>query len=187
MEISEKNIIDLLQKADQQAIRLIYDKWGHTLYGVSLQIVKDQHLSENVIQDSLISIWKNASKYDPGKAKLFTWIYQIVRNKSIDCYRKQQKNRTENIQNAGNNVSYYHAEDWLKSVELRKNISDLDPKYQEVIDFLYLQGFSQREMAKETGIPLGTIKTRFKKALELLRKVYTGLSVLLLVTILLYG
>ena len=70
---TEKRIIDLLQKEDKRALNLLYENYSNSLYGVILKITINEEIAEDALQETFIKVWKNAHKYDPSKAKLFTF------------------------------------------------------------------------------------------------------------------
>ena len=187
MSHSEAYITELLLAGDKKAIAYIYDKWADPLYGVIYNICKNEDVARDVLQETFLKVWEKSSTYDSKKAKLFTWIYQIARNKAIDVYRKNQKFNTENIQKANLVVSQVKSDQRLYHSELEEHISRLEPKYQEVLRSLFFDGMTQVEMSKETGIALGTIKTRLRIALRELRQIYSIASVVVSIICLLYG
>lgn len=187
MERTEAYITILLQEGEKKAIGYIYDKWADALYGLIYNICKDEAIAKDVLQDTFVKIWEKSDSYDPQKAKLFTWIYQIARNKAIDAYRRIKKSQTENIQKANFIVSNSRSDQQLYHSELEEHISMLEPKYQEVLQSLFYEGLTHVEMSKKTGIALGTIKTRLRIALRELREIYNEPSIIILIISLLYG
>lgn len=187
MTPSEAHITQLLQAGDKQAIALIYDKWADPLYGVIFNICKNEEIAKDVLQETFLKVWEKASTYDSKKAKLFTWIYQIARNKAIDAYRKNKKNQSENIQKANLIVSNTKSDQRLYHSELATQMKMLEPKYQEVLQSLFFEGLTQMEMSKKTGIALGTIKTRLRIALRELRHIYNEPSIVIILLIMLHG
>ncbi|MDF1694410.1 MAG: sigma-70 family RNA polymerase sigma factor [Saprospiraceae bacterium] len=185
--MTEENIVQQLKAGDKKAIAYIYDKWADPLYGVIYNICKDEAIAKDVLQDTFVKIWEKSNTYDAKKSKLFTWMYQIARNKAIDAYRKIKKSRTENIQKANLIVSSIRSDQSLYHSELAKHISLLDPKYQEVLKSLFYEGLTQLEMSKKTGIALGTIKTRLRIALRELRGIYNEPSIVVMILSVLYG
>jgi len=169
---TEAHIIVLLQERNKEAIALMYDKWADALFGVINNICKDENAAKDILQDTFIKVWEKGHQYDPKKAKLFTWIYQIARNKAIDHYRKYKKSQTQEIHFANTIVSRLESDQGLYNSELEKNINKLEPKYQDVLRAFYYEGLTHVEMSKETGIALGTIKTRLRIALRELREFY---------------
>ena len=184
---SEAYIIQLLKAEDKKAMACIYDKWADPLYGVIINICKDENIAKDVLQDTFLKVWEKSALYDAKKAKLFTWIYQIARNKAIDAYRKIKKSQTENIQKANLIVSNVQTDQKLYHSELNAYISKLEPKYQQILQSLFFDGLTHNEMSEKTGIALGTIKSRLRIALRELREIYKEPLIVVLIISWLYG
>lgn len=168
----EANIIELLRREDQSAISLIYTNYAEVLYGLIHRIVKSDEIAQEVLQDTFLKIWKNAKKYDPNKARLFTWFANIARNSAIDKVRSadyRKRKITGSIDAVTNAQSLGSNEIYIEDVGLKTIINSLDEKYRLLIDMVYFQGYSHRDLEKELNIPLGTIKTRIRSALKELR------------------
>lgn len=169
----ESKIIALLKQKDKEAIVLLYDNYSAALYGIILKIVQSETVAQEVLQDVFLKVWNNAEKYDADKGRLFTWLAQIARNAAKDALRssrQKQDNKTDSLaDNVGNDSSLSHNLHIADS-GLRKTIDSLDKKYREIIDLLYFQGYSHSEAAKELEIPIGTLKSRVRKAILELRK-----------------
>lgn len=169
----EQRIAQLLRQEDRAAIDLIYQNYAGTLFGVINRIVGSKEVAEEVLQDTFVKIWKNALKYEAGKGRLFTWFANIARNTAIDRVRSASFRKSKQTTSTENLVSM----DVLGSVEshiadsgLQKVLDSIAPKYRQLIELAYFQAYSQREIEKELNIPLGTIKTRLRKAIDLLRE-----------------
>ncbi|MEL7021235.1 MAG: sigma-70 family RNA polymerase sigma factor, partial [Bacteroidota bacterium] len=153
----DDQIIQFLHQNDQQAIGMIYDKYGAALYGVVTKIVKSDTIAEDVMQDAFVKIWKNASTYDRTKGKLFTWLLNITRNTAIDRirsakYRHAQKSIS--LDNSVYNDSSLSTETQVDHIGLDKVLHSLDDKYRVVLDMIYLRGYTQKEVEEELKIPL---------------------------------
>jgi len=169
----EKEIVDLLKNEDKKAISLLYEYYSDSLYGVILKIVTDEYIAQDVLQESFVKIWKNAKKYDPKKAKLFTWLYRVAYNTAIDKIRSTSNKTTKEIQIESSNVYKLTSKGLNQDViDIKKHLSTLDEKYQIVINALFFEGMTQQEASDELEIPLGTIKSRLKIGLRELKKIY---------------
>ena len=169
----EKEIVTLLKKEDKKAISLLYQHYADSLYGVILKVVTDEHIAQDVLQESFVKIWKNARKYDPKKAKLFTWLYRIVYNSAIDKIRSTSNKTNKEVQIETSNVYRITSESLNQDVlDIKKHLGTIDEKYQIVINALFFEGMTQQEASDELEIPLGTIKSRLKIGLRELKKIY---------------
>lgn len=172
--MSDDELVTLLHSNREQAIRPILDKYGDALYGVVLKIVQVREVAEDVMQDAFVKVWKNADNYDPSKGRLFTWLVNIARYTAIDKIRTVKFK--ENRKTISLDRTVYENEGLsetmaIRDVGLQKVIESLEEKYQQLIDLLYLQGYTQSEAAKALNIPLGTVKTRSKAAISQLRNI----------------
>tara|TARA_R110002096_G_scaffold135456_2_gene287113 strand:- start:8261 stop:8788 length:528 start_codon:yes stop_codon:yes gene_type:complete len=162
-----------MKSSQTEAIELMYDKFSDSLYGIALSVLKNEEEAQDVVQESFIKGWRKLSTYDPLKGTLFTWLLNITRNTAIDKLRTSSKKRESEIQITesivGNAEGLSFNPDFL---DLRKHLGNLEVKYQEIIDALFFQGMTQQEASDELGIPLGTVKTRYKIAMRELRKVF---------------
>lgn len=142
--------------------------------GTIARIVGDPALAEDILQEVLVKVWQKADQYNPDKGRLFTWLINIARHAAIDKTRTAKFRREAHIQEDSQVVdrteggeSYELATDVIGVPEL---VEKLAPQYREIIDILYFKGYSHREAAKEMDIPLGTLKTRVRLAIQQLKK-----------------
>lgn len=171
---SEDELVALLKIKDPQAFSYLYDNYSAALNGVIFRMTQDKELSEDILQETFVKIWNNFSYYDPSKGKLFTWMINLTRNLVIDTLRSKGYKKQQKISSDENSVSYVKDERagvaQFDSIGVRKQLEQLSPEQRRIIDMAYFEGFTQDEIAKETGIPLGTVKTRMRAAIILLRK-----------------
>lgn len=169
----EKEIVTLLQASDKRAITLLYENYADALLGVIKKIISDNDTAQDVLQESFVKIWRYSKKYDPNKAKLFTWLYRIAYNSAIDKVRSL-KNKTEKEVQIETSAVYTITSGMLNEdvLDIKKHLSTLDEKYQIVINALFFEGMTQQEASDELDIPLGTIKSRLKIGLRELKKIY---------------
>ncbi len=151
---------------------MAYQNYGDTLLGLIYKVVQSREISEEVLQDTFVKIWKYSAQYDASKGRLFTWFANIARNTAIDKvrsadFRKGQK--TGSVENFVNSDKLGSTASQIADSGLKEVINSLDEKYRKLIDLVYFQGYSQREIEKEFSIPLGTVKTRLRTAINELR------------------
>lgn len=184
--MDDSKIIALLKENPRQAVAEILTKYGNALLGLIFKIVGSKEVAEEILQDTVIKVWKNSDKYDASKGKLFTWLLNIARNTAIDKVRTQkfQRQRTsKQLDNTVNNDVAFSEEMQIKDIGLHQQINSLDEKYRQIIDLLYLQGYTQQEVTDTLDIPLGTVKSRVRIAIRELRKILNNSSILFLVSL----
>jgi len=182
--LSQKNNIDfevllILRNTNREKwLSAIYDYYASALHGVVYRIVGDHTEAEEVLQNVFCKVWEKADQYDPDKGRLFTWLLQIARNSAIDHtrsknFRKSQVTNTidDHILQIQNDL---REEINVNSIGIKEFTQILKRNQKEIIDLIYFQGYTQSEVAKELGIPLGTVKTRVRYAIKELRKAMTN-------------
>ncbi|SDB53286.1 RNA polymerase sigma-70 factor, ECF subfamily [Flavobacteriaceae bacterium MAR_2010_188] len=171
----EENIVQLLKVGDKRALNLLYENYSDSLYGAILKVTINEEVAQDALQETFIKVWKNAKRYDPTKAKLFTWLFRIARNTAIDKLRSFNNRYEKEVQIDKSDVYILPATSLNQDVmDLKSHVARLDEKYQIVLNALFFEGMTQQEASEELEIPLGTIKSRLKIGLRELKKVYSS-------------
>jgi len=174
IKYTEEELITLMQSGDQSAFEYLYDHYSGALNAVIFKLINDQQLAEDLLQEAFIKIWNNFSSYDASKGRLFTWMLNITRNLTIDTIRSKGYKKQSKIQAAESVVSYtsnnIDENNKFDSIGIRQQTLLLKEDQKQVIDLAYFEGFTQEEISKKLGIPLGTVKTRMRTAISVLRK-----------------
>ena len=160
-----------LQQGDPAVIGELYETYGSALFNIVLRIVHSQQLAEQVLQDTFIKVWRYGNSYEPSKGRIFTWLLNIARYTAIDVTRTtmyRQSICTDDVSTLSYNL--YTEPLYVDGLDIREVAGKLKNKYYQLVDLIYFQGFSQQEAAEEVGIPLGTLKTRLRQAILLLRQ-----------------
>lgn len=148
----------------------MYDNYSAALFGIILRIVKDRSIAEDLLQQTFLKIWEKAITFDSNKSTLFTWMSTIARNTAIDMVRLK---KFQNIQKTDTIDFNVHDIEKTYINESKLDINTLnallDDKYRIVLEKIYLEGYSHADLAEELGIPLGTVKTRLRKAISIIR------------------
>lgn len=151
----------------------LYDHYSGALFGVIVRIVQKEELAEEVLQDVFLKIWDKIESYDAGKGRLFTWMLNIARNQAIDKLRSREiskSNKTKDIDSLVHIIdNQEQVEQRIDGIGVSEILKALPEEQRFVVDSLYFKGYTQSELAEESGIPLGTVKTRLRSAMQQLR------------------
>ncbi|HEX5023911.1 MAG TPA: RNA polymerase sigma factor [Agriterribacter sp.] len=171
-DYTETDLVLLLKQRDQAAFDYLYGRYSGALYAVILNVVQDKETGNDVLQEVFIKIWRRLDQYDAAKGRLFTWMLNIARNASIDATRgKHFKNIRRNVEITDSLGSLPGTELVnTDSIGIADIVKKLPGEYGRLITLAYLKGYTQEEIAKEENMPLGTVKTRIRKALIALKK-----------------
>ncbi len=170
---SEEELVLLLKQQSRDAFNYLYKNYAGVLYGVITKVVTDEHTANDVLQEAFVKIWNNIKMYDAAKGRLYTWMLNLARNTAIDKLRskgeimkgKIQMGETD-VSNSGNTRKTEISTD---AIGLRKIVSGLRPEYEVIVDMAYFKGYTLDEISKTLNVPLGTVKTRMRSAMQQLR------------------
>ncbi|MBO2012249.1 RNA polymerase sigma factor [Hymenobacter negativus] len=167
----EESLVQRLVARDEQALRILHDRYSRNLLAVILRLVHDEALAQDVLQEGLLKVWLSIDRYDAARGRLFTWMVRVCCNQAIDALRSPRHrfhSTTKSLEvgsaQRASAASTFNPE----HIGLRELTLLLKPKQREVIDLLYFGGFTQAETAEKLGVPLATVKTRARAAIQVL-------------------
>ncbi|MCF0039364.1 RNA polymerase sigma factor [Dyadobacter fanqingshengii] len=172
---TEQELTSLLKSNDRSAFEYLYDHYSPALYGIIIKIVKDEERACDTMQDTFLKIWKNIGSYNPEKGTLFTWILNIARNTAIDKLRVEiKKDKIINLESVRDrdlcSVAIFNP--LPATMDLRSIVDRLLPERKLLIEMVYFQGYTHEEVSERLSLPLGTVKSRIRKALQELRHIF---------------
>ena len=168
-------------------MRYLFDHYGGALNNIISRIVTEPQVCQEVLQDVLLRIWENVDSYEPDKSRLFTWMARIARNAAIDRVRSKgyrQHGKTDGIDAIVVNHTTLSETMPVEHIGLAKLLDRLDNNYRSIIDLLYFKDYTQAETAEALDLPLGTVKTRSRRALQKLRELLKHELIILLIILL---
>jgi RNA polymerase sigma-70 factor, ECF subfamily len=167
-------LVVMIKNRNQQAFAYLYDNYSKAIFGIIHSIVTNTEEAEDVLQNTFIKIWNNFDSYDSTKGRLYTWMINIARNMAIDCTRSKHEKNKNKIQDSTDDVyvinNTYADANNTDAIGLKEVVSSLKDDYKLMIQLAYYKGYTQDEIAKELNMPLGTVKTKVRKALLQLRE-----------------
>ena len=173
--VTEDNWAELLLRVrdaqDEAAFAALFEHFAPRIKGFLVRSGAAAPLAEEVAQEAMATVWHKAALFDPARASAATWIFTIARNRRIDALRKQRRPEPEDLgwgpEPEPDQAAVLELQQ--ESERLVEALRALPPKQRELIERAYFGDLSHSEIAAETGLPLGTIKSRIRLALERLR------------------
>lgn len=174
--IPETELVYLLKIKDLNALEYLYEHYSKALYTIILRIVHKEEIAEEILQEAFLKIWNNFLLFDTNKGRLFTWLISIARNLAIDYKRSKTAANEAQNQELESNVILIDTRDHIfynpDTIGLKELVQELKTEQQEIIELIYFQGFTHAEAAEKLNIPLGTVKTRLRMAIMILRNYF---------------
>ncbi|GIX30360.1 MAG: RNA polymerase sigma factor [Porticoccaceae bacterium] len=164
-------LLAVRDRRDRQAFARLFDFYGPRLRAMLARLGCTGAAVDDVIQDALLRVWQKAGQFDPAQASASAWIFRIARNRYIDIVRRDTRPMPDALavepppEPDPGEVLALQAE----GARLRAALAELPKEQRRMVEMAYLGELSHREIAEETGLPLGTVKSRIRLALERLR------------------
>lgn len=177
--MTDSELIAKIVKKERQAFDLFYDRYAQIIFNLCVRILRDTTEAEDVLQEIFVQVWKEAERFDPGRASAKTWLFTIARSRSLDRYRSR-KTIQKRLDDEGTDKlsSVAVQEDFQQSSLMQqyvgKALQQLSEEQRRVLELSYYEGLTQEEIAEKLGEPLGTIKSRIRSALIKLRSHFAG-------------
>jgi RNA polymerase sigma-70 factor (ECF subfamily) len=180
LRIREEALAALLARAvkgDQMALAALYDETNALVYSLALRILRDQYAAEDVTIEVYAQVYRQGTSYDANRGTPSAWLVTLTRSRAIDRLRQetQRREREEPLEATTRLPSLTAGpEEYSATTELRhlvqRALALLTPEQRQVIELAYYSGLSHNEIAARLGQPLGTVKTRIRTGMLLLRE-----------------
>ncbi|MBX3061343.1 MAG: sigma-70 family RNA polymerase sigma factor [Anaerolineae bacterium] len=177
-QLDDKELMRRIAAQDQQALRLIYQQFGKAIYSLAYHVLQSQTLAEEVTQDTFLKVWQQKNQWDPNKGNLKNWLLAITHYTAIDRLRQERRqpnlhpDSIEDIEDIMLNSAIGSQSGWQEHIDLRTLLAQLPKEQVSLIELAFFRGMSHSEIANETEIPLGTVKTRLRSGLQRLRELW---------------
>jgi len=163
-------LVARLRAGDQQALSVLYDRYSSVVYGVALRILQDTGAAEDLLQDIFLQLWRKPDAFDSSRGSLGAWLAVIARNRSIDRLRQRRpESDIEDCVIASSTDLRDETERSLVIEKVRVVMNEMSPDQRTAMELAFFEGLTHTEIAEKTGEPLGTIKTRIRSGLQMLR------------------
>jgi RNA polymerase sigma-70 factor (ECF subfamily) len=176
----DETLVTQVARGNQAALEVLYERYASRVLGLSLKIIADQALAEDILQETFWRVWQGASTFQSQLGPFTSWLFRIARNLAIDAYRRQSVRPQAVVSANGrdpildetpdpNMDVAEQAQTLLQSQQMRKALASLPDVQRQVIEMAYFYGMTRQEIAAATGEALGTVHTRARLALQKLR------------------
>lgn len=149
----------------------LYDRYSAVVYSVALRVLGDAGAAEDILQEIFMQLWRNPGSFDAGRGNLAPWLAVIARNRSVDLLRKRrlQTEISEIIVSVEPDLAA-ETDRGRVTERVRGVLKEMPALQRKALEMAYFEGYSHSEISEKTGEPLGTVKTRIRSGLILLRK-----------------
>jgi RNA polymerase sigma-70 factor (ECF subfamily) len=176
----DRRLIDRLAAGELDALQELYERHKTMAFSIAYRITGEGGAAEDAVQDAFLGAWRNAGRYEAGRATVRTWLLTIVHRRAIDVVRRRRRSdaTVEIDEEITESLSlpdvWEEVAQGLDRDTVVAALASIAPMQREAIELAYFDGLTQVEIAQRTGAPLGTVKSRLRLGLQGLRRVLTG-------------
>lgn len=172
-KVSDAEIIARIYSGDEGAMALLYDRYSHAVYAVALRVLSDSSAAEDILQDVFMQLWRNPQAFNASRGTLAAWLAVIARNRAIDHLRKRrpEEEAAETVISVDPDLENT-AERNRAMEKVRSVLAGMPGDQRAALEMAFFEGLTHVEIARKTGQPLGTVKTRIRSGLLAVRKAF---------------
>ena len=174
--LEDAALVALVTEADGAALAALFARYGRPCYGLARRVLADEQLAQDVVQEVFLTVWRDASRFDPTRGGFAGWLLSMTHHKAVDLVRREESRRRRRttadvLELTASGERSPEDEVWsmLRRDRVRVALGDLPDPQREALLLSYFGGYTQREIAQLTGAPLGTVKSRMLAAMRRLR------------------
>jgi RNA polymerase sigma factor (sigma-70 family) len=174
--VDDAALVTRVVAGEDVALEALYRRYGRVAYSLARRILGDDQLAQDVVQEVFLTVWKDAHRFDAARGQVSTWLLTMTHHKAVDSVRREDNLRKRrqpadllDLTESDNRVD----EDVWASVKrdrVRAALVELPDVQREALALAYFGGYTQREIAKITESPLGTVKTRMLAGMRRMRE-----------------
>lgn len=172
-DLDDAALVELVGKSDHEALAVLYRRHGTTCYRLARRVTANDTLAEDAVQEVFTGLWRDPAAYRPGLGSVRAWLLGLSHHKAVDFVRRetaqQRRQNAEAAERALDPPSRDPADEaWagIRAEKVRSALAELPETQRHAVALAYFGGYTQREIANLTGVPLGTVKTRMFAAMR---------------------
>jgi len=178
---SDEELMARVTARDSEALERLYDRYSAVVLGIVTRIVQDRAEGEEILQETFWRVWTQAATFDVARGPFKAWVFSIARRQALDLLRRRnvrpQPARDESEERRFEQAASPEpaiaetVEQAIAGQELRGAMDRLSGEQYQVLDLAYFKGLTRQEIARVTGLPLGTVHSRARLGLQNLRSI----------------
>ncbi len=183
MTAESERIAAALARREESALAELYDRYGGTVHALALRMTGDRGAAQEITMDAFLQVWQQVERYDARQGSLEGWLFTIARSRAIDrlrANRAAKRTRTDEIEADTPQPAKIDPPDEILELSERRRyvrsaMAGLSAAQRAALELAFYQGLSHSEIAEQLGEPLGTVKTRIRQAMSVMRRILTPL------------
>jgi RNA polymerase sigma-70 factor, ECF subfamily len=174
--LADEELIELVRDGEVRAFEVIFDRHASAAFSLACRMCGRAAMAEDIVQEAFVSLWRSSAAYDPARGSVRAWVLGVVRNRTIDAFRREAVRATSALDQQGvaeripaRELTDREVERRDDARQVRDALKGLPADQRQVIELAYFGGFSHSQIAEMLKLPAGTVKGRMRLGLSKLR------------------
>jgi RNA polymerase sigma-70 factor (ECF subfamily) len=174
--LADEELMQLVRAGDAQAFEIVFDRHSGAAFSLAYRMCGRQAMAEDIVQEAFVSMWRSGARYDATRGSVRTWVLSVVRNRTIDAFRRESAKGSRDVSEEGlaermaaPELTDTEVERRDEARQVRKALIELPPDQRQVIELAYFGGFTHSQIADMLELPSGTVKGRMRLGLTKMR------------------
>jgi RNA polymerase sigma factor (sigma-70 family) len=175
---TDRELAARVVERDAGAFEALYRRYAPAAYGMALRVLRQPFLAQEIVHDSFAALWNAPEAYDPSRGPFRSFLLSLVHHRAVDAVRREERLRQrERRANPGPDPVEDVVETVVEEARLadrrrtvREALQELPEEQRRTLELMYFDGWTQERIARETGVPVGTVKSRAWTAMRRLRE-----------------
>ena len=176
---TDRELIRRVAAREPEAFEALYRRYSPAAFGLAVRVLRQPFLAQEVVHDAFSAVWNAPEAFDPSRGPFRTFLLSLVHHRAVDAVRREERLRERERRANPPEVPVEDVEEVVveeaEVADRRRAVRDalaaLSPEQREAVELMYFKGWTQERIARETGVPLGTVKSRVFAAMRRLRQV----------------
>lgn len=178
--LADVELLERIKARDATAFEQLYDRHSRAAYGLAYRILGDAESAEDTVQDAFLTLWRQPDSYGEERGTVRSWLLAVVHHRAIDLIRRRthREDRQQMLDDAlplpDSSDTMEQARQNVEGEQVRRALEQLPPDQQRSLMLAYFGGYTHDEIARQLGLPLGTVKGRLRIGLQKMRGYLRG-------------
>ena len=172
-EHDDAELVRRIAQEDKEALRVLYDRYGTIVFGMTYRLLGDRQFAEECTQDVFVAVWRNAASYASERGRVTSWLLTIARNRAVDLARRRSARPADPYAEVWQSDESPDSADLAVAADHSRRVAaalaELPAPQREALTLAYFEELSHDEISVRLGLPLGTVKGRIRLALDRMR------------------
>lgn len=175
----DRTLVERIRRGDRASLGALYDRHAPTLLATGIRMLGAEREAQDLLHDVFLEAWEHAREYDAARGSVRTWLLVRLRSRALDRLGRVERTRSRSLEELGADAERFVAggaegAESLDGIAVRQALARVDGDVREVLELTYFRGLTAREIGARLGIPVGTVKSRLARGLDVLERLLLG-------------